>query len=74
MMKNKANGPAECLVTKMLQCLSMETVYEVAHWFEKRFKGECRVPKAWTLVRRVFSKARCPIRKRATWTPCDCNP
>ena len=29
MMKNKANGPADCLVTEMLQCLSIETVYEV---------------------------------------------
>ena len=38
MMKNKANGPANCLVTAMLQCLQMDTVYEVAHWFEKRFR------------------------------------
>ena len=37
MMKNKANGPVDCLVTEMLQCLPMETVYEVTHWFEKRF-------------------------------------
>ena len=28
-MKNKANGPADCLVTEMLQCLSIEIVYEV---------------------------------------------
>ena len=26
MMKNKANGPADCLVTEMPQCLPMETV------------------------------------------------
>ena len=31
MMKNKANGPADCLVTEMLQCLLVETVYEVTH-------------------------------------------
>ena len=41
-MKNNANGPADCLVTEMLQCLPTETVYEVACWFEKRFKGERR--------------------------------
>ena len=35
MMKNKANGPLDCLVTEMLQCLPMETVYAVTHWFEK---------------------------------------
>ena len=38
MLKNKANGPADCLVTEMLQCLPTETVYEVAHWFDQRFK------------------------------------
>ena len=38
-MKNRANGPADCLVTEMLQCLTTETVFEVAHWFDKRFKG-----------------------------------
>ena len=36
-MKNKANGPADWLETDMLQCLPMETVYEVTHWFEKMF-------------------------------------
>ena len=56
MMKNKANGPADCLVTAMIQCLQMETVYEVAHWFEKRFRGECRAPEAWKILRLVFLK------------------
>ena len=56
MMKNKANGPADCLVTKMLQCLPTETVFEVAHWFGKRFQGECRAPEAWTIHRLVFLK------------------
>ena len=46
MMKNKANGPADCLVTEMLQCLPMETVYEVSHCFDKRFKRDCRAPDA----------------------------
>ena len=55
-MKDKANGPADCLVTEMLQCLWMETVYEVTHWFEKRFRGECRAPEAWTLLRLVYLK------------------
>ena len=38
-MKNKANGPADCRVTEMLQCLPTETVYEVSHWFDKRLKS-----------------------------------
>ena len=50
-MKNKATGPADCLVTEMLQCLPTETVDEVAHWFDKRFKGECRAPEAWKILR-----------------------
>ena len=29
-MKNKADGPADCCVTEMLQCLPTEAVYEVA--------------------------------------------
>ena len=29
------NGPADCLVTEMLQCLPTETVYEVTHWFRE---------------------------------------
>ena len=52
-MKNKANGPADCFVTEMLQ---LETVYEVPHWFEKRFKGEWRNPEAWKILRLVFLK------------------
>ena len=55
-MKNRANGPDDCLVTEMLQCLTTETVYEVAHWFDKRFKGECRAPEAWKILRLVFLK------------------
>ena len=45
--RNKANGPADRLETEMLQCLPTETAYEVTHWFDKRFKGECRAPEAW---------------------------
>ena len=41
-MKNKANGPSDCLVTEMQKSLPTETVYEVAYWFEKRFRGRCR--------------------------------
>ena len=55
-MKNKANGPADCLVAEMLQCLPTETVYEVAYWFEKRFKGLCRAPEAWKIFRLLFLK------------------
>ena len=55
MLRNKANGPADCLVTEMLPCLLTETVYEVAYWFDKRFKGECRAREAWK-IRLVFLK------------------
>ena len=54
MLRNKANGPAASPVTEMLQCLPTETVYEVAHWFDKRFYGECRAPEAWKILRLVF--------------------
>ena len=50
MMRNKANGPAGCLVSEMLQCLPAEAIYEVAYWFDTRFEGECRAPEAWTIL------------------------
>ena len=56
MQRNRANGPADCLVTEMLQCLPTETVYGVAHWFDKQFEGECRAPEAWTFLHLVFLK------------------
>ena len=40
-MKNKAHGPGDC-VTEMLQELSMESVYDITHRFEMRFRGQCR--------------------------------
>ena len=58
MLRNKANGPADCRVTEMLQCLSTETVYEVAHWFDKRFRGGCRALEAWKVLRLVFLKKK----------------
>ena len=42
----------------MLQCLSTETVYEVAHWFDQRFRGECRALEAWKVLRLVFLKKK----------------
>ena len=45
-------------MTVMLQCLPMETMYEVSHWFEKRFKEECGVPEAWKIQRLAFLKKR----------------
>ena len=54
MLLNKANGPADCLVTEMLQCLPTETVYEVAHGFDQRFRGDCSAPEAWKVPRFVF--------------------
>ena len=72
MRKNKANGPAECLVTEMLQWLPTETVYEVAHWFEKRFRGECQALEAWTILRLVFLKnLDAKLEKGTTWLPCN---
>ena len=56
MMKHNASGPANRLFTEMLQCLPTETVYEAAYWFEKRFRGECRAPEPWTILRVVFLK------------------
>ena len=56
MLRNKANGPADCLVTEMLKCLPTETVYEVTHWFNKRFKGECRALEAKKILRLMFLK------------------
>ena len=54
MLGNKANGAADCLVTEMLRCLPTETIYEVAHWFAKRFRGECRAPEGWKVQSLVF--------------------
>ena len=50
------NGPVDCLVTEMLQCLPMETVYEGSHWFDRRFKEECQAPEAWKVLRLAFLK------------------
>ena len=52
MLRNKANGPADCLVTEMLQCFPTETVYEVTHWFQ----GEYRALKARKTLRLLFLK------------------
>ena len=72
MKKTKANGPADCVVSEMLQCLPVVTVYEVTHWFEKRFKGECPVPEAWNILRLVVSQeARCQSVETVARVPCD---
>ena len=31
-------------------------MYEVTHWFEKRFRGECRAREAWKIPRLVILK------------------
>ena len=54
MMKDRANGTGDCLVTEMLQDLHMEAVYEITHWFEKRFRRECRASETWKVL--VFLK------------------
>ena len=63
-MKKEANGPADCLVTKMLQCLPSETVYEVTHWFNKRFQWECWVPEAWIRLQRCSGDRRVALQGR----------
>ena len=70
-MKNKANGPADCLVTEMLQCSPMETAYQVTHSFEKRFSGECRAQEAWTNFTWYFSRSPTPSLKRLARLPDD---
>ena len=34
----------------------MESVHEITHWFEKRFRGECRAPVTRTILRLVSLK------------------
>ena len=70
-MKNKANGPSDCLVTEMLQKLHMVSVHESAHRCEKRFKRKCRAPEALNVLRFVcLIKARRQMRKWSTIIPC----
>ena len=38
-MKNKADGPADCLVTEIWQNSAVEAVHDITHWLEKRFPG-----------------------------------
>ena len=75
MLKNKHNGPANRLVTAMLQCLPTETVYEVTHWFDNRFRGECRAPEARKILRLVFlKKPHAKLEKGLTGVPDDRTP
>ena len=52
-MKNKANGPSDCLVTEMLQTFPIESVCEITHRFEEM---ERRAPQTWNVLRLVFLK------------------
>ena len=45
MLRNKANGPADCPVTEMLRCLPTETVYEVALTCSTSVSEESAVPR-----------------------------
>ena len=38
------------------ECLPMETLFEVSHWFDKRFKTRMSGPEAWQVLRLVFLK------------------
>ena len=37
MLRGKSNGLADCLVVEKLSRLPTEVIYEVTHWFQKRF-------------------------------------
>ena len=56
MLRGKSDGPADCLVVETLSHLPTEVIYEVTHWFQKRFQGDCRAPEAWRSLRLVFLK------------------
>ena len=56
MLRGKSNGLADCLVVEMLSRLPTQVIYEVTNWFQKRFQGDCRAPKAWCIFRLVFLK------------------
>ena len=72
MVRGKSNGPADCLVVEMLSRLSTEVIYEVTHWFQKRFQGDCRAPEAWHFAPGLRREARRQIGEGAMWFPFDC--
>ena len=55
-LNGKSNGPVDCLVAEMLRRLPIAVIYEVAHWFQRRFRGISRAPEAWRILRLVFLK------------------
>ena len=44
MMKNKANGPSDWLVTGMLHELPMQSLYEITHWLWKKIQERMSCP------------------------------
>ena len=56
MFSGKSNGPADCLVVEMLSRLPTVVIYEVTHWFQRRFVVTSRAPEAWRILRLVFLK------------------
>ena len=56
MLSGKSNGPADCLVVEMLRRLPTVFIYEVTHWFQRRFLGTSSAPEAWRILRLVFLK------------------
>ena len=50
MMKNKANGQGDCLVSETLRELPIETISEIMHWLGNRFRGECWALVAWKVL------------------------
>ena len=74
MQSGKSKGPADCLVVEMLNRLPTAVVYEVTHWFQRRFMGISRAPDVWRILRLVFlKKPDAKLEKGAAWSSCDCS-
>ena len=55
-MKNKDNGPSDCMLTETFQELPMQSVCEITRRLETRFRGGRRAPAARTNLQLVFLK------------------
>ena len=71
MLNGKSNGPADCFVVEMFSRYPTEVVYEVTHWFQKRFMGLSRVPEAWRFYVECFERNRMRNCKRSSLVSCD---
>ena len=58
MLRNKTNGPADCLVTELLRCSPTEIVYKGSSLVRQASdsKVNAELPEAWKVLRLVFLK------------------